>query len=151
MVEGPVLAGRATLPVGRGPRWTDDEPPQAAEEHPMSALPRVNVNLPDGSTLEALLPLGLLALGLVVYALVRLVRAGRAPYVPKWVWALVIVLSVPWGAVVYLLLSRETAPASEPVRDRPMPGMTAPAEPRLDQSVPEVTARVRSRLDRSVP
>jgi len=71
-------------------------------------MPHIVVNLPSGTTAMALLPLALLVAGLVVYALVRLTRAERVPYLPKWLWAVIIVVSVPWGAVAYLLLARDT-------------------------------------------
>jgi ABC-2 type transport system ATP-binding protein len=71
-------------------------------------MPDVGVNLPSGSTALALLPLVVLVLGLLAYALVQLGRAPTAPYLPKWVWALLIVLCVPWGALAYLLVRRQT-------------------------------------------
>jgi ABC-2 type transport system ATP-binding protein len=78
----------------------------------------------------ALLPLIALTLGLAVYSLVRLIRAARAEYLPKWAWALLIVLVIPWGAIVYLLLSR---PASKETRH-------APPEPTPRTPVPAVVA-----------
>jgi len=56
----------------------------------------------------ALLPLIVLVLALVAYALTRLARATGAPYLPKWLWAALIILVTPWGAVVYLLLAHLT-------------------------------------------
>ena len=73
-------------------------------------MPHIAVNLPSGPTVLALLPLALLILGLVVYTLIQLARAEHAPYLPKWLWAALIVLSTPWGAIAYLLLSRFAAP-----------------------------------------
>ncbi|HYN29082.1 MAG TPA: hypothetical protein VES95_04330 [Dermatophilaceae bacterium] len=53
-----------------------------------------------GRTALALLPLLLLILGVVVVALVDLVRAPTVRYLPKAAWALVIVVvSAPLGAV----------------------------------------------------
>jgi ABC-2 type transport system ATP-binding protein len=75
-------------------------------------MPHVGVNLPSGSTALALLPLAVLLVGLAVYALVRLVRAPSAPYLPKWVWALLIMVCVPWGALAYLLVRRQTSTGS---------------------------------------
>lgn len=46
----------------------------------------------SGTTLLALLPLLVLLAGLVIYALVALVRAPSVRYMPKVVWALVILL-----------------------------------------------------------
>lgn len=56
--------------------------------------------------LRALAPLLLLAAALTVYALVDLVRAPAVRYVPKWVWALVCVVSMPLGPLAYLTLGR---------------------------------------------
>lgn len=67
----------------------------------------VDVNMPSGRVLLALLPLIALILGLVVYCLVDLVRARSVRYLPKPVWALVIVVgSVPFGALAYLVFGR---------------------------------------------
>jgi ABC-2 type transport system ATP-binding protein len=89
-------------------------------------MPHVEVNMPSGSTALALLPVALLMLVLVVYSLIHLVRAPAVPYLPKWLWAVLIVVSTPWGALAYLLLSRGTtsvaAPASagaDPLRADP--------------------------------
>jgi hypothetical protein len=75
--------------------------PAAIEERIVSYI---GVNLPNGPTALALLPFAVLAVGLVVYALVRLGRAPSAPYLPKWAWGLLIVLCIPWAALAYLLL-----------------------------------------------
>jgi len=68
----------------------------------------LSINMPAGRTLLALTPLLLLAVGLIVYSLVDLVRAPRALYLPKPVWALIIILgSAPLGPLAYLLLGRD--------------------------------------------
>lgn len=55
----------------------------------------------------ALAPLVVAGLGFVVFCLIDLVRAARVRYLPKWVWALVCVLSVPLGGIIYLVLGRD--------------------------------------------
>jgi hypothetical protein len=56
----------------------------------------------------ALLPLLVVALGLDVYCLVDLVRAPSVRYLPKGIWALIIVcISCPIGALLYLFLGRD--------------------------------------------
>lgn len=61
----------------------------------------------SGRTLVALLPVFVLLLGLLVFALIDLVRAPTVHYLPKPVWAAVIVLgSAPFGALVYLVFGR---------------------------------------------
>ena len=60
------------------------------------------------ATLLALAPLILLLAALVVYCLVDLARAPEVRYLPKPVWALVIVIgSVPLGAIAYLVWGRD--------------------------------------------
>jgi len=53
----------------------------------------------------ALVPFALVALGLVAYCLYDLSQ-HEVKVLPKWGWALVIVLSIPLGGVVYLLVGR---------------------------------------------
>src|SRR6478735_1610143 len=59
-------------------------------------------------TLLALAPLVLLLLGLMAYCLLDLARAPSVRYLPKPVWALIIVLvSFPLGAIAYLVLGKD--------------------------------------------
>lgn len=60
----------------------------------------------DTRTALALLPFALLAVGFVVYCLVDVARSD-VRYLPKWVWVLVCVASVPLGGVIYLLVGRQ--------------------------------------------
>jgi ABC-2 type transport system ATP-binding protein len=56
----------------------------------------------------ALVPLLVLVIALDVYCLVDLARAKSVRNVPKWAWALVILLvSAPIGALLYLFIGRE--------------------------------------------
>jgi Phospholipase_D-nuclease N-terminal len=61
----------------------------------------------DATVSLALLPLLLLAVGFVVFCLVDIVRAPRTRTLPKWAWALLTIVSIPLGGVVYLLVGRE--------------------------------------------
>ena len=54
----------------------------------------------------ALAPLVLLALAFVGYCWFDLSR-HEVRYLPKWAWALICVVSIPLGGVVYLLVGRE--------------------------------------------
>lgn len=54
----------------------------------------------------AFLPLILLALVFVGYCWYDLSR-HQVRYLPRWAWALICVLSVPAGGIVYLLVGRE--------------------------------------------
>jgi hypothetical protein len=56
--------------------------------------------------LAAIIPLIVLALGFIAYCLVDVARS-EVRYLPKWAWAIICVISVPLGGVIYLLFGRE--------------------------------------------
>ncbi len=56
----------------------------------------------------AIVPLLVLAVGFVGYCLFDLSRS-EVRHLPKWAWALVCLLSIPVGGIVYLLVGRETS------------------------------------------
>ncbi len=56
--------------------------------------------------LAALLPVIIVAVGLVGYALWDISRS-EVRYLPRWGWVAVCLLSVPLGAIVYLLVGRD--------------------------------------------
>ncbi|GGO34672.1 PLDc N-terminal domain-containing protein [Streptomyces lasiicapitis] len=60
----------------------------------------------DGSTLGALLPVVILVVSFVGYCLVDLARADAARHLPKWLWAVICVASVPLGGILYLSIGR---------------------------------------------
>ncbi|MEU8264255.1 ATP-binding cassette domain-containing protein [Micromonospora sp. NPDC048999] len=69
-----------------------------------------------------LLPIGVVALAFIVFCYVELARRP-AKALPKPVWAVIIVASIPFGGIVYLLLGRgepaiPTASATDTSRDR---------------------------------
>lgn len=53
-----------------------------------------------------LIPIVLIELGLLVYALVDLIRRERTKG-PKWMWGIIIVVVNIFGPIIYLLLGRE--------------------------------------------
>jgi hypothetical protein len=53
-----------------------------------------------------LVPIAVLELGLLVWALVDLLRRERTKG-PKWVWALVIIFINLIGPIIYLMVGRE--------------------------------------------
>lgn len=55
----------------------------------------------------ALIPVLILAVAFVAYCLVDLARAERVRYLPRWVWAIICVVSVPLGGILYLVIGRE--------------------------------------------
>ena len=54
----------------------------------------------------ALAPLFIIALGFVVYCWVDISRS-EVRHLPKWLWRLIAVVSIPLGGIVYLLIGRE--------------------------------------------
>lgn len=55
--------------------------------------------------IEAILPLALLALAFVGYCLYDL-RRSEVRYLPGWVWAVLCIISVPVGGILYLTVGR---------------------------------------------
>jgi Phospholipase_D-nuclease N-terminal len=62
----------------------------------------------SGKAWFALAPLFVLLGALIVYCLVDLIRAPSVRYLPKLVWALIIVVvSAPLGALAYLVFGKD--------------------------------------------
>jgi hypothetical protein len=59
-----------------------------------------------GNWLPLLIPILILELALVIFALIDLVRRERTKG-PKWVWALVILFITTFGPIIYLIFGRE--------------------------------------------
>ena len=55
----------------------------------------------------ALAPLILLAVGFVAWVLMDIIRADSVQHLPKWAWAIISVISIPLGGILYLLLGRD--------------------------------------------
>jgi len=60
------------------------------------------------------IPVLAVAVAFAVWCLVDLARAGQVRYLPKWVWAVVICVSVPGGGLVYLIFGKARPAASMP-------------------------------------
>ncbi|MQY30618.1 hypothetical protein [Nocardia aurantia] len=56
--------------------------------------------------MAALLPLVVVAVGFVGFCWYDLSRA-RVRYLPRWVWAIICLVSIPVGGIVYLVVGRE--------------------------------------------
>ncbi|MFZ2095830.1 MAG: PLD nuclease N-terminal domain-containing protein [Anaerolineales bacterium] len=57
--------------------------------------------------LPFIIPLVLLQLILMIVALVDLSRREKVRWLPKWAWALIVILGELLGPIVYLILGRE--------------------------------------------
>lgn len=54
----------------------------------------------------AIAPLVVVGVGFVAYCLFDLSRS-EVKHLPRWAWALICVVSVPLGGIIYLLIGRE--------------------------------------------
>jgi hypothetical protein len=59
------------------------------------------------SQAAALIPIVLVAVGFVIFCLVDVVRAESVRFLPRWAWAVICVISIPLGGIVYLIVGRE--------------------------------------------
>lgn len=59
------------------------------------------------SYIPLLIPFLIIEIGLLVIALVDLVRREQVRHLPKWAWAVIIILINFIGPIAYLLLGRE--------------------------------------------
>ncbi len=84
------------------------------------------MDLPDTPTLVILAVVGVAYAVGVTVCLVDL-RRRKVRHLPKWAWALIILLgSFPIGAIIYLIVGRVPPGEEDAVADRPPPGSAAP-------------------------
>src|SRR5664279_3435424 len=118
-------AWSAAVPVSL--RGRDVRPmriPRARRKDEIRTFRKVDTMDLSGGALLALTPVVLLVVGLVIFCLDDLIRAPAVRYLPKPLWALIILIgSIPIGPVLYLVLGRErTAASSLPdAAERPVP------------------------------
>jgi hypothetical protein len=55
----------------------------------------------------AIAPIAVVLIALVVYCLIDIARHD-VMYLPKWAWVLICVLSIPFGAIIYLIVGRDS-------------------------------------------
>ncbi|MHB8380284.1 MAG: PLDc N-terminal domain-containing protein [Acidimicrobiales bacterium] len=48
----------------------------------------------------------LVAVAFAVYCFVDLVRAAEVRYLPKWLWGIIICITIPLGGIVYLVVGK---------------------------------------------
>jgi hypothetical protein len=56
---------------------------------------------------EALIPVLIVAAGFEVICLVDLARAEEVRHLPRWAWAILCLVSIPLGGIVYLVFGRD--------------------------------------------
>jgi hypothetical protein len=60
--------------------------------------------------------LGLVLLvGWLTWCLRQVFLAQRVRFLPRWVWAVVCLVSIPFGGILYLLVGRVWAPRRDPL------------------------------------
>jgi Phospholipase_D-nuclease N-terminal len=57
--------------------------------------------------LPYIIPIVLLQLTLMIVALVDLIRREKTRYIPKWAWAIIILLGELIGPIIYFIFGRE--------------------------------------------
>jgi ABC-2 type transport system ATP-binding protein len=99
------------------------------------------------------LPIALLLLAFLAFCFVELVRRP-ARYLPKPVWALIVLAQIPLGGIVYLIIGRGERPAADgtapgPSGLAPVPGDVAQADrPRVASSGAAVRTRALTKVFR---
>ena len=56
--------------------------------------------------IAAFAPLIIIALAFVIYCWIDISRC-EVRYLPRWLWSLIVVVSVPIGGIIYLVAGRE--------------------------------------------
>ena len=65
------------------------------------------------AALVVILGLALLA-GWLTLCLRQVFLAERVRFLPRWVWAVVCLISIPFGGILYLLIGRAWTPRHDP-------------------------------------
>lgn len=60
-----------------------------------------------GTWIALVLPIALLQLGLIIFALKDLITRRSVRYLPRWAWALLVIFTGLIGPVLYLVIGRE--------------------------------------------
>ncbi|MEV0465029.1 hypothetical protein AB0I30_29130 [Nocardia tengchongensis] len=60
--------------------------------------------------IAALVPLIVIAIGFVGFCWYDLSRS-RVRYLPKWAWAIICLISIPIGGIIYLVVGRDSGTA----------------------------------------
>ncbi len=60
-------------------------------------------------SLAAIAPLLILALVFVFYCWGDIAR-NDVRHLPKWLWAVIVFVSIPFGGIIYLIVGRDAAP-----------------------------------------
>jgi hypothetical protein len=56
--------------------------------------------------LVAAIPIVVIAFGFAIFCLVDLFRRPSVKHLPRWLWAIICVISIPLGGIIYLIFGR---------------------------------------------
>jgi Phospholipase_D-nuclease N-terminal len=57
--------------------------------------------------IAALVPLLVAILAFVIFCLADVIRSQNVRYLPRWAWAVICLVSMPWGGIAYLIFGKE--------------------------------------------
>ena len=57
---------------------------------------------------SALFPLVIVLLAFAGYCWYDIIRSQRVRYLPKWLWMVICIVSIPLGGIIYLLVGRKS-------------------------------------------
>jgi len=55
----------------------------------------------------AVIPLLLAIIAFVIFCLADVIRSEKVRYLPRWAWAVICLISMPWGGIAYLIFGKE--------------------------------------------
>ena len=55
----------------------------------------------------AVIPLLVAILAFVIFCLIDVIRSQNVRYLPRWAWAVICLISMPWGGIAYLIFGKE--------------------------------------------
>jgi ABC-2 type transport system ATP-binding protein len=84
------------------------------------------------------------AIAFAAFCLVDLSRASQVRYLPKWGWAIIVCVSVPWGGLAYLAFGRTRSGPAVTWTPPPAARPAGPAAPPLS-AAPDLAARPAAR------
>jgi hypothetical protein len=63
-------------------------------------------SLTSSELFQIIIPILVIQLSLMIFCLIRLSK-DKVKYLPKWAWALIIILGELLGPIIYLIIGRE--------------------------------------------
>lgn len=70
-------------------------------------MPIICVLRRDELDLKIMIPLILIVIVYLTYCLYDLIKVPNVKFFSKWIWGVIICISIPFGGVVYILIGRD--------------------------------------------